>query len=226
MKKSLLLLVMLCAVLTTNAQSYEPNTKWPYIYENFKDGFVFFEGNKKTQMQLNIHLWGNKLHYLSDNNRILETKDKGVVRVEIGDDAYIYSDHQLVKILAVDQNNLVVELTKADFDALFTGTGAYGSSLNSSAARDLSSLDLGGMDNPELGRLLQERNDGRELSLKRLYFFIIDGRQIEANKKEVENFLNENGKKEWKAFQKQNKIKWKNEDSLKQVLSFINANKK
>ena len=145
--------------------------------------------------------------------------------MEIGNDAYIYSDNQLVKILDVDQNNLVVELTKADFDALFTGTGAYGSSLNSSAARDLSSLDLGGIDNPELGRLLQERNDGRDLSLKRLYFFIIDGKQIEANKKEVESLLNDNGKKEWKAFQKQNKIKWKNEDSLTKVLSFINANK-
>ena len=225
MKKILLLFVMLNTILTANAQNYEPNTKWPYIYENFTDGTVFFEGNKKTQMQLNIHLWGNKLHYLADNNRILETKDKGIVRVEIGNDAYIYSDHQLVKILAVDQSNLVVELTKADFDALFTGTGAYGSSLNSSAARDLSSLDLGGIDNPELGRLLQERNDGRDLSLKRLYFFIIDGKQIEANKKEVESLLNDNGKKEWKAFQKQNKIKWKNEDSLTKVLSFINANK-
>ena len=225
MKKILLLFVMLNIILTANAQNYEPNTKWPYIYENFTDGTVFFEENKKTQMQLNIHLWGNKLHYLADNNRILETKDKGIVRVEIGNDAYIYSDHQLVKILAVDQSNLVVELTKADFDALFTGTGAYGSSLNSSAARDLSSLDLGGIDNPELGRLLQERNDGRDLSLKRLYFFIIDGKQIEANKKEVESLLNDNGKKEWKAFQKQNKIKWKNEDSLTKVLSFINANK-
>lgn len=225
MKKILLLFALLSTVLTTKAQNFEPNTKWPYIYENFTDGTVFFEGNKKAQKQLNIHLWGNKLHYLADDNRILEAKDKGVVRVEIGNDAYIYSDNQLVKILDVDQNNLVVELTKADFDALFTGTGAYGSSLNSSAARDLSSLDLGGIDNPELGRLLQERNDGRDLSVKHVFFFIIDGKQIEANKKEVESLLSDNGKKEWKAFQKQNKIKWKDEDSLAKVLSFINANK-
>ena len=61
MKKILLLFVMLNTILTANAQNYEPNTKWPYIYENFTDGAVFFEGNKKTQMQLNIHLWGNKL---------------------------------------------------------------------------------------------------------------------------------------------------------------------
>lgn len=225
MKKLCSLLILACAVVSVFAQRFEPNTKWPYVYENFTQGTIFFNSNKKSEAQLNIHLWGNKLHYLKGDNRIYQTDDRDVIRVEIGTDAYIFSDHQLVKILAVDQNNLLVELTKADFDALFTGTGAYGSSLNSSAARDLSSLDLGGIDNPELGRLLQERNDGRELSLKRLYFFIIDGKQIEANKKEVESLLNDNGKKEWKAFQKQNKIKWKNEDSLTKVLSFINANK-
>lgn len=225
MKKILLLFAALCIVLTTSAQDYEPNTKWPYVYENFTDGTIYFDGNKKSQARLNIHLWGNKLHYISEDQRILESTDKGVIRVEIGDDAYLFSDHQLVKILAVEQNNLVVELVKADFDALFTGTGAYGASLNSSSARDLSSLDLGGINNPELGRLLQERSDGRDLSVKHLFFFIIDGKQIEANKKDVESVLNDEGKKEWKAFQKQNKIKWKNIDSLKLVLSFVNQHR-
>lgn len=225
MKKILLLFALLSTVLTTKAQNFEPNTKWPYIYENFTDGTIYFDGNKKSQAQLNIHLWGNKLHYISNDQRILESTDKGVIRVEIGDDAYLFSDHQLVKILAVEQNNLVVELVKADFDALFTGTGAYGASLNSSSARDLSSLDLGGINNPELGRLLQERSDGRDLSVKHLFFFIIDGKQIEANKKDVESVLNDEGKKEWKAFQKQNKIKWKNIDSLKLVLSFVNQHR-
>ena len=173
--------------------------------------------NKK----LNIHLWGNKLHYLSESQKIQEATDQGVIRVEIGKDAYIFCDHQLMKFLAVEQNNLLVELTKADFDALFSGTGAYGASLNSSASRDLSSLDLGGLDSPEIGRLLQERNDGRTIPLRRLFYFVIDGKLVEANKKSVESTLNENDLKQWNAFVKQNKIKWKDEESLKKVLSFI-----
>lgn len=207
--------------MTTYAQKFEPNTKWPYVYENFTDGIIYFDGNKKTEAKLNIHLWGNKLHYLSDDQRIFLSSDKGVVRVEIGSDAYIYSDHQLVKILAVEQNNLVVELEKGDFDALFAGTGAYGSSLNSSSSQDLSSLDLGGMDTPELGKMLQERHDGRTISLKQQFYFIIDGKQVSANKKSVESILNPNGQKEWKTFLKENKISWKKEESLKIVLSFI-----
>ena len=208
-------------MMVVHAQKFEPNTKWPYVYENFTDGAIYLEGNKKTEAKLNIHLWGNKLHYLNDAQRIFQSGDKGIIRVEIGSDAYIYSDRQLVKILAVEQSNLVVELTKGDFDELFAGTGAYGSSLNSSASQDLSSLDLGGMDTPELGKMLQERNDGRSIPLKHQFYFIINGKQIKANKKDIESILIPEKQKMWKAFLKDNKVNWKNPESLKAVLSFI-----
>lgn len=223
MRKIIVLLLLVTTALTVSAQKYSPNTKWPYVYENFTEGTIFFEGNKKTKAQLNIHLLGNKLHYLADDGRIFTSDDKDVIRVEIGSDAYIYSDHKLVRIVAVDKTNLLVELTKADFDALFTSTGAYGASLNSSSSRDLSSLDLGGLENAELGRMLQEKNDGRDIPLKKQYLFILGGKQIEAVKKSVESVLNADGQKEWKDFQKQNKIKWKNEESLSQVLTFISS---
>lgn len=222
MKKLSPVLLLTLATLTLSAQSYEPNTKWPYIYEDFTGGTIYFEGNKKKEAMLNIHLWGNKLHYLNESQRIFQSDGKGVIRVEIGNDAYLYSDNKLVRIIKAEKNNVLVELTSGDFDVLFAGTGAYGSSLNSSASRDLSSLDLGGMDSPELGRMLQERNDGRDIPLKHQFYFIINGRQIEATKKEVESLLNDEGKKEWKTFLKQNKVKWKHVDSLTQVLSFIN----
>ena len=45
--------------LAASAQKYEPNTRWPYLYQNFTKGVVFFEGNQKSsQMDLNIHLMG------------------------------------------------------------------------------------------------------------------------------------------------------------------------
>ena len=63
MRKIIVLLLLVTTALTVSAQKYSPNTKWPYVYENFTEGTIFFEGNKKTKAQLNIHLLGNKLHY-------------------------------------------------------------------------------------------------------------------------------------------------------------------
>lgn len=224
MRKAFSIFGLLLLTVAATAQKFEPNTKWPYLYENFTPGTIYFEGNEKSQADLNIHLWGNVLHYVKDDGRIYQSDDKKVVRVEIGDDAYLYSDHKLVRIIANEGTNLLVKLTKGDFDAMrSSGGGAYGASLNSSASRDLSSLgfDLGGMDQPKLGLMLQEKKDGRTIPMVEQYFFIIGGQQIEATKKGVEKFVGDARADELKQFLKENKTKWKKEDSLIQLLSFL-----
>ena len=222
MKKIGLTVVLLVATMVVVAQKYEPNTKWPYLYQDFTDGTIYFDGNQKNSSSvLNIHLWGNVLHYLGQDGKIYQSNDQKVVRVEIGQDAYIFSDHKLVKLLATKGTNLLVKLTKANFDALYTGSGAYGASLNSSASRDLSSLDLGGLDVPELGKMLQEKNDGRTIPLQDVYYFIIGGQQIEATKKGVEKFVGEAKAEALKQFLKEHKTKWKKEDSLRELLGFF-----
>ena len=215
---------MQATLLTVMAQKYEPNTKWPYLYEDFIPGTIFFEGNQKSTADMNIHLWGNVLHYVKADGKIYQSDEKNVIRVEIGSDAYIYVDHQLKRIVANEGTNLLVKLTKGDFDAMrSSGGGAYGSSLNSSSARDLSSLgfDLGGLDHPELGLMLQEKKEGRTIPLVEQYSFIIGDQQIEATKKGVEKFVGDTRADALKQFLKENKIKWKSEESLQQLLTFL-----
>ena len=224
MKRFLSTVAALLLMLAVSAQNFEPNTKWPYLYENFTPGTIYFEGNEKSSSNLNIHLWGNVLHYVKADGRIYQSSDQKVVRVEIGSDAYIFSDHKLVRIVAHEGTNLLAELVSGDFDAMrSSGGGAYGSSLNSSASRDLSSLgfDLGGMDHPELGLMLQEKQDGRTIPLITRYYFIIGGQQIEATKKGVEKFVGDDRADALKQFLKDNKVKWKKEESLIQVLQFL-----
>ena len=224
MKRFLSTVAALLLMLAVSAQNFEPNTKWPYLYEDFMPGTIYFEGNEKSSSKLNIHLWGNVLHYVKADGRIYQSSDQKVMRVEIGNDAYIFSDHKLVRIIAHEGTNLLAELVSGDFDAMrSSGGGAYGSSLNSSASRDLSSLgfDLGGMDHPELGLMLQEKQDGRTIPLITRYYFIIGGQQIEATKKGVEKFVGDDRADALKQFLKDNKVKWKKEESLIQVLQFL-----
>lgn len=222
MKRLLFMMALVIVSATTIAQRYEPNTKWPYIYEDFQPGTIYFEGNQKnSNRELNIHLMGNQLHYISGDGRIFQSDDQKVIRVEIGNDAYIYSDHKLVKIVATEGTDLLVMLLKANFDTLLQGNGAYGASLNSSATQDLSSLEIGGLDHPELGLMLQEKKEGRVIPIVEQYYFIIDGQQVEATKKGVEKFVGDAKADALKQFLKENKTKWKKEDSLKQLLGFL-----
>ena len=107
-KKFLAFYLLTLLPLQVSAQKFEPNTNWPYLYENFTPGVIYFDGNTKSEAELNIHLWGNVLHYVGQDGKIFQSKDKNVIRVEIGDDAYIFMNQKLVKILAVEGTNLLV----------------------------------------------------------------------------------------------------------------------
>lgn len=222
--KCLLMALFAIAPLIATAQKYEPNTNWPYLYENFTPGTIYFDGSTKSEADLNIHLWGDAIHYVGKDGKIFQSKDKNVIRVEIGDDAYVYMNHKLVKILKIEGSNLLVKRTSGDFDALrSSGGGAYGSNTNSSSTKELSSLDvdLRGMDQPELGLMLQEKSDGRAIPLVDSYYFIIGDQQVEATKKGVEKYVGDNKKDALKQFLKDNKTKWKNEESLGLLLFFL-----
>lgn len=223
MKRYLLSLCMMMCGIALFAQ-FASNTRWPYIYEHFQEGSIYFNGNKKSTTQLNIHLWGNVLHYVSQDGKIFQSTDKDIIRVEIAGTPYLYADSKLMQLVGEKNNNVVLKLIKGDFDAMNEGTGAYGASLNSSAKMDLTSLDLGGMDKPSLAKMQSEKNEGREIPLVTQYYFIVEGKLLEANKGDVTDYIGDIRKNEWKTFQKANKIKWKKEDSLLKVLDFFTQN--
>jgi len=218
--RKVLLMILLGCTISVNAQ-FAPNTRWPYLYENFSQGTIYFAKNQKSEAQLNVHLLGNTLHYITQDGKIFESSDKDVIRVEIGNDTYWFANHKLMQVITQEGDCALLKLIYGDFDSMTSGSGAYGSSLNSSASRDLSSLDLGGLNQPELGKMLQERNDGSEIPLETAYYFILGGKVVEANKKAVTETVEVSQSDNWKKFLKENKIKWKKEDSLISVLGFF-----
>lgn len=222
MKRVVIFFALLTVAMGAGAQKFEPNTKWPYLYEDFQQGTIFFQDNQKnSSTELNVHLLGNVLHYLGKDGKIYQSDDKNVMRVEIGSDAYLFCDHQLMQVVAAEGTSVLVKQTKGEFDQLQSGGGAYGASLNSSASRDLSSLELGGLDTPELGKMLQEKHDGRIIPTSVHYFFILDGQQVEATKKGLEKHVSSDKVADLQKFIKENKIKWKKEDSLTTLLQFL-----
>lgn len=201
---------------------YEPNTKWPYLYENFMDGVVYSPDMQKSEGKLNIHLSGNVLHYVGKDGKVYKSDERKIGRVEIGKDVYLLIDHSLMQLVGQEGKNMLLKFTRAEFSRVQSDNGgAYGASLNSSSTNKLSSIDLGGLNTPELGNMLQEKEDGAEIPCSIVYYFIIDGKRIEANKNEVSNFLGTAQAENWKTFQKTNKLKWKNEDSLLSILKFL-----
>ncbi len=69
--------------------------------------------------------------------------------------------------------------------------------------------------------MLQEKKDGRDIPIVENYYFVINDTRIDATKREVEKFVGLERAGDLKKFLKENKIKWKNTESLKQLLKFL-----
>lgn len=221
--KSLLTSLFLLLVIATSAwaQKYEPNTKWPYVYEDFTDATIYFDDNKKSTAKCNIHLVGSTLHYISAEGRVLENTDNRINRVEIGSDLYFPINGKLMQCTFIHGVNMVLKSLRPNLAALRQNGGAYGATTNSAATRELSSLEFAGVNQPEHGRMLQEKKDGVFIPVITEYFLCVDGKVIEADKKPVEQYIGSNRAADWKNFMKSGKIKWKNPDDLAKVLEFI-----
>lgn len=195
------------------AQNYEPTTKWPYLYKDFSNGVVYFADNSKVNASVNVHLLQSTLHYLK-GEMIYQVEPKDLVRVEIGNEYFIYIDNQLSRVIKSSGNNLLTSLTVGDFDALLKPTGAYGISTSVSATRDLSSLEIGGLANMNHRQMLVEKEDGKSLPVKQEYLFVIEGKAISASKKNLEKSLVGKYKENLDNYLKSNKMKWKDESQL------------
>lgn len=224
MKRQVFTVILAFVALVVNA--FTPNTKWPYMYEHFTEG-TLYRGQDYSIAQFNIHYMGNVLHYVSpEDDKIYLAKGNDMDSVVINGKKFVLADHKdgkkMMEVVAQNGANMALRLDYADFEAAMrSNTGAYGSSANSSATRNLSSLELAGMNNPKHGLMLQEKNDGKTLGVRTRYYLRIGKFDIEANKKAVEQIVPADREEQWKQFLKKNKIKWKKPESLALVLEFF-----
>lgn len=199
-----------------------PTTKWPYLFEEFQEGVVHFTSGEKTKtMELNIHLEHCALHFL-EGDRIRQYVPRDVQDIQIGNNTYLYTEIGLVRLVKKGNGVSLVESVKADLTALSRGeTGAYGMDTNSSSVQGLSTFSLNGISNLSHTQMKVEREEGRELPLEKAFYFVTTDKLVKATRKDIEKSLDEAGKAKFKAFLKQNKIKWKSEASLSVLLEFF-----
>ncbi|MFC0877364.1 hypothetical protein ACE01N_12260 [Saccharicrinis sp. FJH2] len=217
-QKVLFFVIALCSVIVSQAQ--EVTTMWPYIYPDFQEGTVFFKDHQSLRAPLNVHLVNSTLHYL-ENNDIKEAASDDIKSVLIGKDLYYVSNNQLMHVLSGDSTGFIAELVMADFSALKESGGAYGSSSNVQATRKVTSMDIGGVSIVNHMELKEKKDAGSLLPLTRKYFIVIAGKSYPATRKGIMSQLEKDKQSAFKQFVKQNKIKWKQPESLALLLDFL-----
>lgn len=224
MKRILTFVTALAAMfgcLEMKAQSFEPTSTWPYVYEDFTSGKLMMTSGKTVDGNYNICLENNTVHFI-EGELVKQAASMDVVSVQIGSDVYVNTNGKMLKVVAKSEKGLVVEENSIDMVKLNETGGAYGSSSSSNATTALSSLEgIGGTrTNMNHMELKNAKNDGKILPLIKKYYLVFGGKTVFASKKDVEG-LDGVDKDALKGFLKKNKIKWRNPESLLTLVDFI-----
>ena len=224
MKKIFTVLVLMLAGLALQAQN--PTTTWPYLYNDFMQGEVFFKDGSSKAYMVNVHILRSTLHFIEPGtDDIKEAKSKDVLLVKVGSDTYYSKQSKMLRAAASNELGFVGEEVVADMAALNSESGAaYGASANSMSTMKLSSVDgAGPTASTNHMNLKNSKEDGKIIPLDKEYFLVTNGQVYPATKKELELFLTPEKKAGMKSFLKQNKISWKSPESLLKVIDYINT---
>ena len=226
MKKILLLIVSLFAGTWVAFGQYVPTSSWPYMYDEFQDGSLIWNGGKENGGKYNINLADKKLHFI-EGAYIKVANMTDVLTVRIGQDVYQNAAGEMLKVLSMSGKSLVLEAQDIDYAALNETGGAYGSSSTTIGTTALSSLEgIGGTNsstNINHMELKMNKESGKALSLISKKYLFVKGRKIKAARKDVMDVPGLD-KDAVKAFLKENKIKWNNVADLQKVGDFLAEN--
>ena len=212
---------MLLISLSAFAQ-YEPTTKWPYIYQDFTPGQIQLTKTAAKQGVFNIHILHGRLHFI-DKELIREVNPVEIVSAKIGEDLYVNSGGKMMKVLAHKDNVFVVEGIEVDMNQLNATGGAYGSSSTTLATTALSSIEEIGTGAAAMNHmeLKNSKDEGRILPLITKRYIVFPGHVIYAAKKDIMNIAGADSD-ETGAFMKEQKIKFKDAQSLLKLGIYLN----
>lgn len=223
MKKTFLLILSLLAGAWMAFGQYVPTTSWPYVYDEFQDGSLIWNGGKEKGGKYNINLADKKLHFI-EGAYIKAADMVDVLTVRIGQDVYQNAAGEMLKVLSKSDKSLVLEAQDIDYAALNETGGAYGSSSTTIGTTALSSLEgIGGTNssaNINHMELKMNKESGKALTLISQKFLFVKGQKIKASKRD---FMDVPGldKDAAKAFLKANKIKWNKIPDLQKAGDFL-----
>ncbi len=204
-------------------KGYTPLTTWPYMYEEFQQGWITtFQGNKINYDQINVNLANGRVHYIQDGT-IMEASISSIALLTIGEDSYVAASGQMVKVLKNTLKGAVVKSVLVDFDTMNKanigyGTSATASTQNVSIAALSSEMDFS--INKSLDTVNTDRDSGTPLSLLEVNGIYYKGMFYPATRTDILGIPGVD-KDALKDYLKKEKIKLNNVDDLGKLVDYL-----
>ena len=217
-------ILLLTVAATAVARDYEPTEGWPYLYYDFVPAIVYYRDMPAASADINIHLVNNTLHFRDGENIMIVANANRIDSVVCEDNTvFLRKGNYYIERLAETPHVIIGRTCEADLNALTDSNGAYGMPTTTAATQNVASFsDHGNIAAQKYHDMKAERTNSRTLpTVKRTCFVVNNSEICHATKRGVNSILLRDEQKKFGEFLKENKIKWKELESLKLVAEFL-----
>lgn len=211
---SMLIVMLSFNVMGQKQLSEKITDKWPYLYQEFHEGILYFDGVKKSKANFNIDLVNQVVNYFEEDGKIKTvSKSVSIDSLVLDEVKFIKSDDMIYQILSEEGNLSLLKKIRIDLNALKESGGAYGSGSSTSATTNLTSVDVSNYTGVAYEVVKLEKGKGKPFDMITGYYLSTDHNQDfqRASKKTFSQAFPDS---DVKGIIKANKMKLKNESHL------------
>lgn len=220
--KTLKILFILGVLLASNSvfaqvsYSEKVTVKWPYLYQDFQKGTLYFDGGTVSKGSFNINLADQSLVFFNDDQRIREVSSEIDLDSLVLGTVTFYKSDAFYEVIAQKGPKVLLRKVRIDVNAANDTGGGYGTGSSTDATTNLNSVEVANYTQVPYEIVKLEVGKGKVLDTITAYYIASsrDGEYLRATKKSFSTLFPD---ADVKSIIKKKKLKLKNGEDLVQL---------
>ena len=219
------LVILASGLCSAQNLPYKPTDVWPYEYDSFTEGRLYRTGNLNDVVgRFNVCIANGQVHYLDEQNIILEADSREIRAVEIGEDMYINCFGKMYEIVERGDYGYIVRLKSINNtpEGVDIGFGITSSTVAAQSVDLASAIGISAaLVHSNVAKVALEKENGTPLNLNVETFIKVGDHLVPASKQDV---IEATSKDAANAFLKAHKVKWNQPETLVPLIDFLAEN--
>ena len=129
-------------LLAQSGYSKKITDKWPYLFEEFHEGLLYFDSGKISKGSFNIDIANQMLVFFETDNVIKSVSKTITIDSLVLSNSKFYKSDSFYEVIAQSGSKLLLKKDRIDLNAAGDTGGGYGTGSATDASTKLTSIDV------------------------------------------------------------------------------------